>query len=98
MALCLPRKRRAASLATRPSTLSVASITNHSCFTSAGFALNVVMRSLSKWSGGPFSTVGVPLDGNLLGGDTGEIARSAGLRRGATIALRSLGLYEESRT
>src|SRR5688572_1435674 len=43
MALCLPRRRRAASLATRPSTLSVASITNHSCFTSAGFALTVVV-------------------------------------------------------
>ena len=45
MALCLPRKRRAASLATRPSTLSVASITNHSCFTSAGLALKVFMGS-----------------------------------------------------
>ena len=44
MALCLPRKRRAASLATRPSTLSVASITNHSCTTSAGLALKVFMR------------------------------------------------------
>jgi hypothetical protein len=43
MALCLPRKRRATSLATRPSTLSVASITNHSCVTSAGLALNVFM-------------------------------------------------------
>src|SRR5574337_1704217 len=43
MALCLPRRRRATSLATRPSTLSVASITNHSCTTSAGFALKVVM-------------------------------------------------------
>src|SRR3990167_6434354 len=45
MALCLPRKRRATSLATRPRTLSVASITNHSCFTSAGLALNVVVMS-----------------------------------------------------
>src|SRR6187551_3550604 len=44
MALCLPRSRRAASLATRPSTLSVASITNHSCFTSAGLALKDFMR------------------------------------------------------
>ena len=44
MALCLPRKRSATSLATRPSTLSVASITNHSCFTSAGLALKVFMR------------------------------------------------------
>src|SRR5574340_283714 len=32
MALCLPRKRSATSLATRPSTLSVASSTNHSRF------------------------------------------------------------------
>ena len=61
MALCLPRKRSAASLATRPSTLSVASITNHSCFTSAGFALNVdIFLSLSGLFG-PFSTVGVLL-------------------------------------
>jgi hypothetical protein len=44
MALCLPRKRSATSLATRPSTLSVASITNHSCVTSAGLALKVFMR------------------------------------------------------
>src|SRR6185369_2236813 len=64
MALCLPRSRRAASLATRPSTLSVASITNHSCFTSAGLALTVVViktlefgladpfpRSVSLWRG-----------------------------------------------
>src|SRR6478672_7509020 len=43
MALCLPRRRRATSLATRPSTLSVASSTNHSCFTSAGLALKVFM-------------------------------------------------------
>jgi hypothetical protein len=41
----------------------VASITNHSCFTSAGFALNVFMSYLSMWSGGLFSTVGVPLAG-----------------------------------
>src|ERR1700712_5354841 len=43
MALCLPRKRRATSLATLPRTLSVASITNHSCVTSAGLALKVFM-------------------------------------------------------
>ncbi len=49
MALCLPRKRSATSLATRPSTLSVASITNHSCFTSAGLALKVFM-SVFRWS------------------------------------------------
>src|SRR4051812_20090634 len=48
MALCLPRKRSATSLATRPSTLSVASITYHSCFTSAGLALKVFMRVLSR--------------------------------------------------
>src|SRR5690606_6833807 len=48
MALCLPRKRWATSLATLPSTLSVASITNHSCTTSAGFALKVVMSFLRK--------------------------------------------------
>src|SRR5512147_2645382 len=45
MALCLPRRRRATSLATRPRTLSVASITNHSCVTSAGLALKVFMIS-----------------------------------------------------
>lgn len=44
MALCLPRNRRATSLATLPRTLSVASSTNHSCVTSAGLALKVVMR------------------------------------------------------
>ena len=56
MALCLPRKRRATSLATRPRTLSVASITNHSCVTSAGFALNVFMSLPWKEVGlaGPF--------------------------------------------
>src|SRR5712675_1515198 len=43
MGLCLPRRRRATSLATRPRTLSVASITNHSCTTSAGLALKVFM-------------------------------------------------------
>ena len=48
MALCLPRSRSATSLATRPSTLSVASSTNHSCFTSAGLALKVFMR-VSFW-------------------------------------------------
>ena len=47
MALCLPRKRRATSLATRPRTLSVASTTNHSCTTSAGFALKVEVISYS---------------------------------------------------
>src|SRR5688572_23031936 len=44
MALCLPRRRRATSLATLPKTLSVASITNHSCVTSAGLALKVFME------------------------------------------------------
>src|SRR5215213_2272842 len=54
MALCLPRRRRAASLATRPRTKSVASITNHSCFTSAGLALTVVVMKtlLSRKFGG----------------------------------------------
>ena len=46
MALCLPRRRRATSLATLPKTLSVASITNHSCVTSAGLALKVFMEDL----------------------------------------------------
>src|SRR5688572_6024338 len=68
MALCLPRKRRATSLATRPRTLSVASITNHSCVTSAGFALNVFMSlfRVKVWRvlfRGRRSS-----DGNLLGG------------------------------
>src|SRR6476619_7156118 len=45
MALCLPRRRRATSLATLPKTLSVASITNHSCVTSAALALKVFMGS-----------------------------------------------------
>src|SRR6478735_8703757 len=56
MALCLPRKRRATSLATRPRTLSVASITNHSCVTSAGLALNVLVMSFLFEEGlaGPF--------------------------------------------
>src|SRR5688572_16825797 len=70
MALCLPRKRRATSLATRPRTLSVASITNHSCVTSAGLALNVLVMSFSLekrvWRAlfhGRRSS-----DGNLLGG------------------------------
>src|SRR5450755_9810 len=47
MGLCLPRRRRATSLATLPKTLSVASITNHSCVTSAGFALKVFMGDSS---------------------------------------------------
>jgi len=69
MALCLPRKRRATSLATRPRTLSVASITNHSCTTSAGFALKVDMSFLFEkkvWRAlfhGRRSS-----NGNLLGG------------------------------
>src|SRR6186997_2760113 len=57
MALCLPRRRRATSLATLPKTLSVASITNHSCVTSAALALKVFMGSnvdssplLDRWS------------------------------------------------
>src|SRR5436190_11700883 len=53
MALCLPRRRRATSLATLPKTLSVASITNHSCVTSAALALKVFMGSdvgSSLWS------------------------------------------------
>ena len=69
MALCLPRKRRATSLATRPRTLSVASITNHSCTTSAGFALKVDMRFFFKRRFvGFFSTVGFPLMGSLRWG------------------------------
>lgn len=55
MGLCLPRRRRATSLATRPRTLSVASITNHSCFTSAGLALKVFMVSQSLWMPGRIS-------------------------------------------
>src|SRR4029079_8345961 len=57
MALCLPRRRRATSLATLPKTLSVASITNHSCVTSAALALKVFMvltldssLLLDRWS------------------------------------------------
>src|SRR5659263_29351 len=69
MALCLPRKRRATSLATRPRTLSVASITNHSCTTSAALALKVLVMSFllervcrALFHGRRSS------DGNLLGG------------------------------
>lgn len=39
--LCLPRRRLATSAATRPKTLSWASMTNHSRFTSWGFAEKV---------------------------------------------------------
>src|SRR3569832_851420 len=67
MALCLPRKRRAASLATRPSTLSVASITNHSCVTSAGFALNVGI-AISRVGSGVLFRDRCPSTGGLLGG------------------------------
>src|ERR1700745_3605815 len=84
MALCLPRKRRAASLATRPSTLSVASITNHSCVTSAGFALNVFMIT---------SRVGLrvlfhgrrPSAGDLLGGDKSPSRDATGATEPAII-------------
>ena len=41
--LCLPRRRCATSAATRPRTLSSASMTNHSRFTSWGFAEKVFM-------------------------------------------------------
>src|SRR5438552_9205726 len=74
MALCLPRKRRATSLATRPRTLSVASITNHSCVTSAGLALKVFMDDLFGFASpavghDDHSAVGAAsLDGGLLGG------------------------------
>jgi len=45
----------------------VASITNHSCVTSAGFALNVFMSIFRAVVWRPFSTVGVLLGENLLG-------------------------------
>src|SRR5512133_1918084 len=69
MALCLPRKRRATSLATRPRTLSVASITNHSCTTSAALALKVLVMSflLEKVCRALFHGRRSS-DGNLLGG------------------------------
>src|ERR1035437_2559772 len=88
MALCLPRKRRATSLATRPRTLSVASITNHSCTTSADFALKVLVMSFlfSKRVCRALFHGRRSSDGNLLGGIQ--------LRRGATKALRSRTLYK----
>src|ERR1700758_4420866 len=58
MALCLPRRRRATSLATLPKTLSVASITNHSCVTSAALALKVFMGSDVRFE---------PLAGSMVG-------------------------------
>lgn len=53
--LCLPRSRCATSLATRPRTLSVASITYQSRFTSWGFAEKVFMifpniESVPEWT------------------------------------------------
>src|SRR5659263_165770 len=104
MALCLPRKRRATSLATRPRTLSVASITNHSCVTSAGLALKVFMsfsylrRVCWVLFHGRRSS-----DENLLGGDLRRTPSKANLFwsqvqlcRGTTCALQSLGLYGKS--
>src|SRR3954462_14070117 len=82
MALCLPRSRRAASLATRPSTLSVASITNHSCFTSAGLALTVVVIRLSSLVWRALFLGRCPSGGDLLGG---ELL----LRSGAQSSLRT---------
>src|SRR5690554_885902 len=86
MALCLPRSRRATSLATRPRTLSVASITNHSCFTSAGLALNVLVMSflckelvwLALFHGRTFSA------GRLLGGMT---CSAAGPKNAAKLSI-----------
>src|SRR5512135_2501797 len=70
MALCLPRNRSATSLATRPSTLSVASSTNHSCFTSAGLALkvfmSVVLLSARRFAPGIQAGGSVPTSGALL--------------------------------
>src|SRR5206468_9435205 len=92
MALCLPRKRSATSLATRPSTLSVASITNHSCFTSAGLALTVVVIRLSSTVWRVLFLGRCPSGGDLLGGvycfaagpmercEPGIIAGRAGVR------------------
>src|SRR5665647_1233682 len=71
MALCLPRKRRATSLATRPRTLLVASTTNHSCTTSADLALKVLVMSFlfSKRVCRALFHGRRSSDGNLLGGD-----------------------------
>src|SRR5437016_43697 len=92
MALCLPRRRSATSLATRPSTLSVASITNHSCCTSAGFALNVDMSFLfQERFGGPFSAVGASSKRKPL-------RRGCKLRRGTLKSLRSPPLYKNGRS
>src|SRR5258708_30640920 len=91
MALCLPRRRSATSLATRPSTLSVASITNHSCCTSAGFALNVDMSFLfQERFGGPFSAVGASSKRKPL-------RRGCKLRRGTLKSLRNPPLYKNGR-
>src|SRR5574341_2443172 len=77
MALCLPRRRRATSLATLPRTLSVASITNHSCFTSAGFALKVFI-SVSHGRFGSTSAVGAPC---WLPQGVGPLRQTHGLNR-----------------
>src|SRR5205085_12222505 len=89
MALCLPRSRRAASLATRPSTLSVASITNHSCFTSAGLALTVVVIRLSSLVWRALFHGRCPSGGDLLGGLYFSVA-------GPLESLRNPALYAES--
>src|SRR5690606_23849497 len=91
MALCLPRRRRATSLATRPSTLSVASITNHSCTTSAGLALKVFMSFLFRGFDQPegadvlglFSAVGVSLGWKPLRQYLPLWSAKHALRRGA---------------
>src|SRR5205085_2910459 len=104
MALCLPRSRRAASLATRPSTLSVASITNHSCFTSAGLALTVVVIRLSSLVWRALFHGRCPSGGDLLGGHSDWCAPGA-CRHGRCLSfsvagplesLRNPALYAES--
>ena len=70
MALCLPRKRRATSLATRPRTLLVASITNHSLHNLSGLCAEssshefLFSRGVCK---GPFHGRCFS-EGSLLGG------------------------------
>src|SRR5690606_17968263 len=49
--LCLPRRRRATSVATRPRTLSAASMTNHSRLIVLGLATKVFMEKQRLWKG-----------------------------------------------
>src|SRR6218665_897868 len=73
MGLCLPRKGRENSRATSPRTLSVASITNHSCTTSAGLALIVDMGFASRRWWRSLPTAGATLVGKPRGGNRSSL-------------------------